>query len=62
MAAYKFTKKGLKGYPKGKAVPEGEIRSSECDILLLCAWHKSIKKSNADSIKAKVNLILFYFI
>uniref|UniRef100_T1HER2 Glutamate dehydrogenase n=1 Tax=Rhodnius prolixus TaxID=13249 RepID=T1HER2_RHOPR len=54
LAAYKFTKKGLKGYPKGKAVPEGEIRSSECDILLLCAWHKSIKKSNADSIKAKI--------
>ncbi len=52
---YRQEKKSVKGYPKGKVMPNSaEALELDCDILIPAALEKQITDQNAPRIKAKI--------
>lgn len=54
LKAYIDKNGGIKGYPKGRFVPDESAMYEQCDIFVPAALEQAINRNNADKIKAKV--------
>lgn len=51
---YKLSKGTIVGYPDAKPFDKKELKFQECDILIPAAMEKTIRKKEAEKIKAKI--------
>lgn len=54
-----YCNKTLKGFEGGE-VYEGNLIEKECDILVLGAMEKVVRKSNAEKLQCKVSLFFIF--